>query len=92
MGVELEPIATNGLLPDQEAALQHCLRQLQAFDARRAMMGTNEATAIVNLMREIKTRISPPSPQDLQERTNKIIQAFRPETVGWVGDILEGVI
>jgi hypothetical protein len=93
LGIEVdEPrVATNGLHPDQEAALEHCLRKLQALDSRRGIMGSNEATAIVRLMNEIKTRISPPTPQELQGRTEKIIAGFRPASVPWVRELLEGV-
>jgi hypothetical protein len=86
----MEP-ATNGLGHDDEKMLQTCLRKLEAFDQRRCMLGSEQATAIVNLMREIRTRLNPPNPQDLQERCDRIVAGLRPDTVAWAGAVLASV-
>jgi hypothetical protein len=85
LGVELDPVAvtTNGLTADDTALLERSLRQVEAIDAKRCMLGNGEALAVVKLISDIKTRLDPPSPQSLADRCQGIIDGLR-LTVDWV--------
>jgi hypothetical protein len=83
----IEVSSTSGLIPADKLMLEHRLRQLEALDAKRAMLGGNEAVAILRLMHEVRTRLEPPTPQELNERTQKVIDGFR-LTVDWVREAL----
>ena len=83
-------VSNAGLIAADRQMLRHRLAQLTALYEKRCMMGGNEARGLLQLIEEIKTRLSPPNPQELNDRAEKIINSFA-VCLQWAKDALAAV-
>jgi len=68
-------LAGNGMTSAEVKRLRVCERQLQALVDRAAYFGARERWEISDLLALVKTRLSPPAPSELEQKTAKIIES-----------------
>ena len=71
-------MAGNGMTSAEVKRLRVCERQLQALVDRAAYFGARERWEISDLLALVKARLSPPTPTELEEKTQKILTAVEP--------------
>jgi hypothetical protein len=77
----------NGLTPKEEKTLQHRLRQIDTMHAKRHQVGGIEQREMYRLQEAIKTRLDPPSTEDMDRDTAALFQSF--ETLPLYAEIIE---
>jgi hypothetical protein len=71
-------VAGNGLTSAEIKRLRVCEKQLQALVDKGGYFGARERFEISDLLTLVKTRLSPPTPTELEEKTQKILAAVEP--------------
>jgi hypothetical protein len=67
----------NGLNTKEEKSLTRCLAQIDIILSRRCLMGHGEAEEMTLLAKQISTRLNPPTPDHLCERTAYLLDRLK---------------